>query len=50
MNNDPFDAWPMRILTGMAVFVALFMMEHMHLFSTPPTRAAYLWIMEAVFH
>ncbi len=49
MQNDPVEAilWP--LLMGMAGFVALFSMEHFRLFSTPPTRAAYVWIMESVF-
>ena len=49
MKNDPIEQilWP--LLLGMAAFVGVMAMEHFHLFSTPPTRAAYEYVMGAAF-
>ncbi|MFT4625262.1 MAG: hypothetical protein ACI8PZ_003930 [Myxococcota bacterium] len=49
MKKDPIDAilWP--LLLGMAAFVGIFMLEHFKIVSTPPTRAAYVFVMEKAF-
>ncbi len=49
VKKDPIEAilWP--LLLGMAGFVGVFMLEHFRILSTPPTRAAYEYIMGEVF-
>ncbi len=49
MKDDPIEKilWP--TMYAMALFVGLFAMEHFKLFSTPPTRSIYLWLMERTF-